>query len=137
MPPLLVRKTFEPIRRKPSVIELGLVSGSLSWKIAAGVALLLLPLLKLGAVMYQSRSDLPGRPESAHHCPHSARAGACVRWITLGFYAALGICLAPLWEIDLPAGYRWALSYVAVTATLATFIRFLLVPLLIGLHRRR
>jgi hypothetical protein len=42
-----------------------------------------------------------------------------------------------LWQLDLSPGYRWALSWLAVTATLLTFIPFLLVPIVIGLHRHR
>jgi len=51
--------------------------------------------------------------------------------------AALVARVVLLCQLDLSPGYRWTLSWLAVTAALLTFIPFLLVPVVIGLHRHR
>jgi hypothetical protein len=125
------------------------------WKTALIALLALALFLKLAALGFQARSEIGSWLESAHLTilllPAVTLAlglGLLPRFRALNRLsdlrgaatvcgAALAACVVLLWQLDLSPGYRWALSWLAVTATLLTFIPFLLVPIVIGLHRHR
>lgn len=125
------------------------------WKISVGAVTLFVLLLMLARRAYEARDSALQWLQSArveatipvlvltgitlYLLPQFRRATALRRLkpLAVGFLAVTVLGLAVVWQLRVPFGYRWALSWGLVSLALLTFIPFVLVPILVGLSRHR